>query len=445
MSVDPALWQKEKELVSELLVRRIVGQEERESLTYDELLRKPLPDFLRMYIKSQARRFLQEERPITWSASHRHRFDDPEIREAVERLLGLLLLKTRFNCAEIKRWIELGVSFQVDLLVRPRQALASLFYRRQPVRRKEEIANTLELLAYGRPFLTTLTQLLTHGPEEVDVATFEELARRAEEETYGSRPLSSFIGDVSKLMSFFQSAGHLNGGVLRTEQLVSMLQIRHLSDIATAISQLASARGTTHWSLEQIETTLERQLLLRGLCEEDNGAGAEGCFEHKALGNVQSGGPQEQLLQEAIYDARAAMGGMGLLENLFAPSAPVKARPQAPPRRATVPRLTFAGVEEDDGQMIINREVIERQPPGPYPPLRSLISHKDRKMFVKKLFANDRGAYHAFVDRLEGIDRWKDAKAVIDQELTRRQINPFSREAARLGDLVFNRYFGRKP
>ncbi|MDZ7384801.1 MAG: hypothetical protein ONB07_01655 [candidate division KSB1 bacterium] len=443
--MDPGLWQKEKELVSELLVRRIVGQEERESFTYDELLRKPLPDFLRMHIKSQARRFLREEKPMSWNSSTRYKFDDPEIREAVERLLGLLLLKTRFSSTEIKRWIELGVSFQVDMLVRPREALVGLFYRRQQVRRKDEVVHTLQQLADGRPYLTTLTQLISTGPEEVDAAMFEVVARQAEEQTYGTKPLSSFMGDVSKLMSFFQFAGHTNGEVLRTEQLLSMLHARNLSDIAGAVRELAAARGTTHWTLEQIETTLERQLLLRGLCEEDNGGEDKACTLREGDGDGQRGPRQEQLLQEAIYDIRTAMGGVSLLENLFAPPAPVRPKREVTPRRITAPRLTFAGVDEDETPRVIHRSDIERQPPGPYPSLRSLIGNKERKMFIKKLFDNDRGAYHAFIDKLEGIERWKEAKAIIDQELARRQISPFCREAARLGDLVFSRYFAKRP
>lgn len=442
--MDPALWQKKKEMISDLLVRRIIGQEDKETFTYDELLRKPLPDFLRGHIKTQARRFLQEEKPMSWNPSARYKFDDPEVREAVERMLGTLLLKTRFSRSEIKRWIELGVNFQVDVLVRPRQALANLFFRRHPVRQKEEIARAIEQLADGRPYLGALAQLVLQGPENIDVTTFEQLARKAEEQTYGTKPLATFMADVAKLESFLRLSGHANGEVLRTEQLVSMLRVRDLSDIADRISELATSQGTDYWTLDQIETALERQLLLRGLREEDNG-GDEKALTDEGRGEGQRGTRPDQLLLEAIHDARAAMGS-GLLEDLFAPPAPLKPQREPAPRRATAPRLTFAGVEEDDAaRVVVDRRIIERQPPGPYPALRSLITNKDRKAFVKKLFGNDRGAYHAFIDRLEAIDRWKEAKAAIDAELARRQVSPFSREAMRLGDIVFSRYFAKKP
>jgi hypothetical protein len=280
------------------------------------------------------------------------------------------------------------------------------------------------------------------GPESIDAATFEQLASKAEEQTYGSRPLASFMSDVVKLADFFRISGQANGEVLRTEQLMSMLRVRNLPDIAEGIGELAAARGTTHWTLAEIETALERQLLLRGLREEENGSDQQAALAGDGRSEAPRGSRPDQLLLEAIHDARAAMGDGGLLESLFSSPAPVP-KPEALPRRRTQPRLTFAGVEEDN--LVIDREVIERQPPGPYPPLRSLISNKERKTLIKKLFNNDRGAYHAFIDRLESIDRWKEAKAAIDEELMRRQIQPFCREAMRLGDIVFSRYFSKKP
>ncbi len=70
-----------------------------------------------------------------------------------------------------------------------------------------------------------------------------------------------------------------------------------------------------------------------------------------------------------------------------------------------------------------------------------LIDEKDKKYIQKKIFDNDIRAYNEFIRQLEPIDSWKEAKKMIDNELVMRSIEPFSKEALRLGDLVFNRYF----
>ena len=91
--------------------------------------------------------------------------------------------------------------------------------------------------------------------------------------------------------------------------------------------------------------------------------------------------------------------------------------------------------------MVIKRSNIEKQPDGPLHSLRRLIDEKDMKYIQKRIFDNDIRAYNEFIRQLEVIESWKEAKKIIDNELFMRSIEPFSKEALRLGDLVFNRYF----
>jgi len=63
---------------------------------------------------------------------------------------------------------------------------------------------------------------------------------------------------------------------------------------------------------------------------------------------------------------------------------------------------------------------------------------------VKRIFNNSEKEYEKFIDRLEKIDSWKQAKETIDRELNVRLIKPFSKEALRLGDIIFTRYFPEK-
>jgi hypothetical protein len=93
--------------------------------------------------------------------------------------------------------------------------------------------------------------------------------------------------------------------------------------------------------------------------------------------------------------------------------------------------------------MLVHREDIEAQPPGPYLPLEQLMGRKDRRLILKKVFQKNEAAFEQFVARINELDRWKEAKVLIDQELEDRGVRPFSNEATRLGDIVFQRYFKR--
>ena len=74
-------------------------------------------------------------------------------------------------------------------------------------------------------------------------------------------------------------------------------------------------------------------------------------------------------------------------------------------------------------------------------PLRPLIDNRTEKSFIKKLFGGDAEAYANLLDKLEEAESWRVAKILIDNELFKRDVDPFSREAIKLVDLVYGRYY----
>jgi hypothetical protein len=73
--------------------------------------------------------------------------------------------------------------------------------------------------------------------------------------------------------------------------------------------------------------------------------------------------------------------------------------------------------------------------------LRSFIDDKSRKGFIKKLFGGETEGYEHLLDKLEEADSWRVAKILIDNELFKRDVDPFSREAIKLVDIVYSRYY----
>lgn len=73
--------------------------------------------------------------------------------------------------------------------------------------------------------------------------------------------------------------------------------------------------------------------------------------------------------------------------------------------------------------------------------LKNLIDDRTQKVFIKKLFDGDKENYHKLLDKLEEAESWRVAKILIDNELFKRDVDPFSREAIKLVDLVYSRYY----
>jgi hypothetical protein len=107
--------------------------------------------------------------------------------------------------------------------------------------------------------------------------------------------------------------------------------------------------------------------------------------------------------------------------------------------RSLYPKVIFS----DDDYMVIQKTKIEQQPSGPYPSIFDFIKEKDWKKFVKKLFVKDEIAFERFVLKIDSLTKWRDAKQVIDWELEKRHLDPYSKEAVKLGDVIFAKYFSK--
>ena len=73
--------------------------------------------------------------------------------------------------------------------------------------------------------------------------------------------------------------------------------------------------------------------------------------------------------------------------------------------------------------------------------LHGYIDTKTEKGFIKKLFGGDSPAYQNLISQLNTSDSWREAKILIDNELFKRDVDPFSREAIKLVDLVYGLFY----
>ena len=127
-------------------------------------------------------------------------------------------------------------------------------------------------------------------------------------------------------------------------------------------------------------------------------------------------------------------------------STPVKPPEKtAEPEREQKPKKQMRIIRRDQNQPVMEKTKIEsnlgESKLSVMAGLRQMIDSKTEKIFVKKLFANDQNAYDHLIKKLEESESWRVAKILIDNELFKRDVDPFSREAIKLVDLVYSRYY----
>lgn len=73
--------------------------------------------------------------------------------------------------------------------------------------------------------------------------------------------------------------------------------------------------------------------------------------------------------------------------------------------------------------------------------MESLINEKDEKIILKSIFNDDREDYREFIHGVNRAKTWKEAIGVLDDKLFSNKIDPYSKEAIRLSDIVYTRYY----
>lgn len=437
------LWTDEKNRLTDVLANRVLNGRDR--ILYRELTAiEPIPLMFQLYARRKAERIFSEHRPVRFVTGQRYSGDGRQLAPHLQSLREACLQQTTLLADEIRACARAAVHLQFDLLVWPRQTVAGLLYAKQERASREDITVVLDGLGEDRGFVRSLRAHLERSDQaELNRESFEKMARRVESEIYAERPLSTFLMEVDHYRQFMHEITGAPATAVPARILLGMLWERELHDLAAGLKEEVLTREL--WTPEEIEPLLERQLVMGGLQDVNGGDADEFSFEVEDRPRPEIG-PDEALTATAVHQPEHIQ------------STPLKTSPPERPsgglrfllveeseeeqKPAPEKRVKFS--EDDTANRVIKRQDIESQPPGPYPPLASLISARTRKVFVKKIFKKDDDQYRSFIARLDKIDIWKDAKATIDAELVRRNISPYSREAVLLGDVVFSRYFSKK-
>jgi len=71
----------------------------------------------------------------------------------------------------------------------------------------------------------------------------------------------------------------------------------------------------------------------------------------------------------------------------------------------------------------------------------SLISRKDKKKFVKKLFDNNGIRYEEFIQKLNLLRDWSSSYRKMEEEFTNRKLTMQESEVLAFTDMVFRRFY----
>ena len=435
--MESATGENEKRLLAATVRDRLIGN--RNIILYRELLDKKIPTFLKNYLQNSVQKYIHTEEPFQFNNSKRFDFEYRKVIELRNSLIKAFEEATIFSRNELIEIINRTVSLQFNLLVKPSDTLLKIFYKNKAERIQNDILQILEGLDDRRILIKVLIKNIKEFDQYHIVAEdFINILNQTNKEVYQDNFIKSFISDITVFTDFL-SMIHGNENTKIDINLLKLLLVeRGLSQYSSAfdvypetkieINRIASilTNSLNNGKPEdsEVDDDIEKFMLAPATGDRredhiDPGAKLYKNEIDQSFDNLES--DQETFTQ---FD-----------ENTY----PLDPTDSVDGDDRKFPKITNKW--KDPMDMVIKRSNIEKQPEGPLHSLRRLIDEKDKKFIQRRIFDNDIRAYSEFIRQLEIIDNWKEAKKIIDNELFMRSIEPFSKEALKLGDLVFNRYF----
>jgi len=417
-----SIGETEKRLLAESVQERLIGS--KNSVLYSDLLKERIPTFLKNYLQNSVKRLVCTEEPVQFKNSKRFDFDHPKIKQLRDSLLQAFEEVAILPREELIQAINKTVRLQFDLIVRPNATLTKIFYNNKSDQIKSEMLKILDGLKDGRVYLDEVISRLEEFDQfHVVEADFKKLLTETESEVYQTKFLEVFISEVKSFVRFLGMIRGYNGHEIKVELVKLLLAERNLHGVERALD---------HYESKMIDLSTLEGLLVSFIEEQKNVLGESGGDEIDNFFMYSTTNPNMETERITIVNGQTEVAANSS-EKVFAETVVTS-------KKKKVRVINFT----DSENWIIDRNKIEQQPDGPLEPMENLIDEKNRKFLVKKIFDQDCSAYENFISKLNEIDNWKKAKEVIEIELHQRHIMPFSKEALRLGDLAFTRYFKKE-
>lgn len=446
--------ENEKRQIASILKKRLI--EGKNTITYRELLDQEMPLFLKNFLQNRVKKLYVTDEPIQFKNSKRYDYNYGRIKELQAELRVAFEEATLFSKEEINDIIQRTVGLQFDLLVNPRNTLATIFYKNKSERTQTEILQILSGLSDKRLFIQKLVENLKEFDQyHILRDDFDKLVEQTQNTLFSENFLPAFISDVIAYAEFISQIRDREVHMIHKEILQLILTNRSYDNLCPAFNDV---RPDDQFDIDELAAILSNYMDSNGNNGNNHYDDIEDDIEQFIVPAIETQTEEYEQDQDSDWEDEQPQNGADnydvdetyderpVFEDDVEYKPETEPEPEIESAKEPEPRRHFPIVEgwKDPQDIVIDRSQIESQPKGPLLSLQSIIDEKSKRLIQKKIFEKDEISFNNFIMRLEDVDNWKEAKHIIDEELLLRSVQPFSKEALTLGDLVFNRYFPKK-
>ena len=343
-----------------------------------DILAAEIPAQIKVFFRADVELMLLDELQDHWKTS-RFQFNRPDVQNIQQQANAILLLHYTFDRSEYLHRLEDVVHMTANFLIRPQWTMKNVLFER------EETVTTKALLRHLRYFgsYEYLRDMIIRYVQSKNLSSFRQedfssFLWRADGAYLRRKSGDELARVLSPMYQFFEYPAHGNDFALPAAALIKFFDDKGLAPV--------SVRLEGEIAQNKIAFSQRELGFLLGQINQSAGAFVVDRPEH-------------------LLKTQAS------LPNVLAPEPANETMSGT----ATMTRPTLTVLSE-------------------------LIEEPDRKKFIKRLFQQDPLSFQTAIKLIDGIATWKEASRCIDELFIEHDVDPYSPEAVRFHDIVFQRF-----
>ena len=461
------MWENETVVLVTSFKKRILSGKQRvrfRKISADDAV----PTFIKSLFKNRVESYIEKESPLSIRSTPHFDFKPDDLDNLKNRFLDVFREAAVFDEKEIEGLLKEALVLRLNFLIKPADTMRRLLFENGDAVELTHVEETLDafkgVLPYAEDLLKECRQ---QGRTSITGDEYNHIMTEVFERSTKADAVKTVARDLSTLTEFLSETKGEDIARIDGKVLQDFLADRNLWGFRRALD-VEIKLGKDDFDMMETEMTLKRYLELKDEFTKETAEEAVVTKKKPEKKKVEIKDEEEKEDKKAqetdekvsvpepsqvVQDEPLFEGDHVDLEDVLSQEATVEkaekveeedvevAQEEEPPKAMRIIRRT----QKKEGKEAKEEEKEAKPAPtsirAEKKGLREFIDEKTEKVFVKKLFGGDNAEYEQLINKLDEAESWRVAKILIDNELFKRDVDPFSREAIKLADLVYGLYY----
>ncbi len=437
------MWENETIVLMTSLKKRILGENGRvgfEKIANDQAI----PTYIKELFRRRIEGLIDKESPVSFQSTLHFDIQSHDIQKLKSRFSDIFQEIASFQEKEVEDILREVLILRLNYILKPFDTIGKRLFEKKELIGFTEMKLLLdpfkEILPYAQQVLDEWSR---HEKNPINKESYKKLINELIYPAVKKDSVEVVIRDFNVLTEFLSESKGEEIARIEGTEIQEFLDDRDLWDFREALG-VEIKLGKQEFNAVELEMTLKRYLELKNKFgkmvieydQEDEKTDTV-YTEKKESVKPESLTKEDKFIKGEDWDLDKVMEE----ETFPINEEKQKVVEEKPKTMRIIRREPKKEIEEELGEREIKSDLGDEGVQIKIKDLRNYIDKKTEATFIKKLFNGDEKEYEKLLAKLEEAESWRVAKILIDNELFKRDIDPFSREAIKLVDIVYGVYY----